>query len=150
MKLNIASGLLKRSLLVMALGLGAPLTAAAAEMMVYKSPSCGCCSAWVDHMKANGFEVKVENVQDLNAVKQRHGVTRELASCHTAVVDGYEIEGHVPAADVERLLTEKPAVVGLAVPGMPMGSPGMEGPRSEPYNVISFDKSGNSKIFSRH
>lgn len=141
---------LRRSVLMAALTMGLPLAAAASEVMVYKSPTCGCCSAWVDHLKANGFEVEVENVQNLNPIKQQHGVTRELASCHTATVDGYVIEGHVPASDIKRLLSERPAVAGLAVPGMPMGSPGMEGPRKQAYNVMSFDKSGRAEVFSRH
>ena len=123
---------------------------AAGDVMVYKDPYCGCCSAWIDHMKANGFEVEFENRNDMNDIKQSNGITRELASCHTAIVDGYVIEGHVPAADIKRLLEEKPAVAGLAVPGMPMGSPGMEGPTKQPYNVVSFGKDGKTAVYSRH
>lgn len=123
---------------------------AAGELMVYKDPYCGCCSAWIDHMKAAGFEVKFEDRSDVNRIKQSLGLPRELASCHTALIDGYVIEGHVPAADVKRLLEEKPAVVGIAVPGMPMGSPGMEGPTSQPYSVVSFTREGRTTVFSRH
>jgi len=129
---------------------GVLVTASAADVMVYKSPTCGCCSAWVDHLKANGFKVAVKDVDDLNAIKQSHGISRELASCHTATVDGYVIEGHVPASDIQRLLAERPKVAGLAVPGMPMGSPGMEGPTKERYDVVSFDKNGRKEVFSRH
>jgi len=124
--------------------------ASATELTVYKSPYCGCCAAWVDHMEANGFEVEVKDVENLEPIKRSHGLTRELASCHTAVVEGYVIEGHVPAADVRRLLAEKPAVKGLAVPGMPMGSPGMEGPTSQPYEVVSFDRDGNVRVVNRY
>lgn len=118
--------------------------------MIYKNPYCDCCDAWADHMRANGFEVKVQNTGELNAIKQAQGVTRELASCHTALIDGYVIEGHVPAADVQRLLEEGPAVAGLAVPGMPVGAPGMEGPTSQPYNVVSFTKDGKATVYSRY
>lgn len=128
-----------------------PMTAhAAGEVMVYKDPNCGCCTAWVDHMKINGFEVKVQNTRNVNSIKQANGLARELASCHTAIVDGYVIEGHVPADDVKRLLAEKPHVTGLAVPGMPMGSPGMEGPTSQSYNVVSFTADGKTVVYSRH
>jgi hypothetical protein len=136
--------------LVLVLGVGFPLVASASEISVYKSPACGCCTAWADHLKANGFDVKVQEVNDVNAIKQAHGVTRELASCHTALVDGYVVEGHVPAADIKRLLDTRPAVAGLAVPGMPMGSPGMEGPHKQRYDVISFDKAGHTEVFSSH
>jgi hypothetical protein len=133
------------------LSVGLPMAAAvAAEVTVYKTPSCGCCTAWADHLKAHGFEVKLKDFNDLTRIKQGHGITRELASCHTAVVDGYVIEGHVPATDIKRLLETRPAVAGLAVPGMPMGSPGMEGPVSDRYDVLSFDKSGKIEVFSRH
>ncbi|HEX5512846.1 MAG TPA: DUF411 domain-containing protein [Gammaproteobacteria bacterium] len=141
--------LLRHGTLLAAIAL--PMAAhAAGELMVYKDPYCGCCTAWIDHMKANGFEVKFENRNDMNDIKQSKGITRELASCHTAVIDGYVIEGHVPAADVKRLLAEKPAVAGLAVPGMPMGSPGMEGPTKQPYNVVSFTQDGKTAVYSRH
>ncbi len=112
---------------------------------VYKSPWCGCCGAWVDHMHAAGFDVRVNEIEDLAPIKEQYGVDPDLQSCHTAVIDGYVIEGHVPAQDVLRLLTERPAATGLSVPGMPVGSPGMEhGARRDPYEVILFSPSGRS------
>ena len=118
-------------------------------MTVYKSQWCGCCTQWVAHMRDNGFEVEVEEMNDLSPIKTRYGVTRELSSCHTAVVDGYVVEGHVPADLVKRLLRDRPDVVGLAVPGMPIGSPGMEGPNKEAYNVLTFDDDGESAVYAR-
>jgi hypothetical protein len=123
---------------------------ARAEVTVYKSATCGCCNAWIQHLERNGFTVKAHNVTQLDAYKQRHGVTPPLAACHTAVVDGYVVEGHVPAADIKRLLKERPPVKGIAVPGMPMGSPGMEGPTREPYSTLSFDDGGRIKVYARH
>jgi len=121
------------------------------EITVYKSPTCGCCTKWIDHLEQNGFKVKALNVKDVVPYKIQSGVTPELASCHTAFIDGYTIEGHVPANDIKRLLRERPKVDGLAVPGMPIGSPGMEqGNHKDKYNVISFDKKGNKKVFSSH
>ena len=122
----------------------------ATEITVYKSPTCGCCNQWIDHQEDNGFSVIKKDMRDVNAFKADYGVTPRLASCHTAVVDGYVVEGHVPAADIRRLLAERPAVRGLTVPGMPMGSPGMEGPRKDPYDVLTFDGQGNTTVFSRH
>lgn len=123
-------------------------------MTVYKSPSCGCCSQWVDHVKDAGFTVREVNTDNLNAVKTEMGVPARLASCHTAVVGGVLVEGHVPAADVKRLLRDKPTGVrGIAVPGMPIGSPGMEqGPpsRYERYQVLAFTASGEFSVFATH
>lgn len=119
------------------------------EVIVYKSPTCGCCSKWVDHMTASGFKVIAHDTSNMQAVKTTLGVPDAMASCHTAVVNGYVIEGHVPAADIQRLLREKPNVKGLAVPGMVMGSPGMEGSRSDTYNVIAFGE-GKTSVFARH
>jgi len=124
--------------------------AKAADITVYKSPTCGCCGKWVEHLEANGFSVEVKQRRDLRPIKQQLGVQAALQSCHTGVIDGYVIEGHVPAADIRRLLEQRPAVRGLAVPGMPMGSPGMEGPRPQPYEVVTFDAEGNTRTFSRH
>jgi hypothetical protein len=122
----------------------------APEVVVYKSPTCGCCSAWIDHLQDNGFKVVARDTTDLTTIKEQHGVTPELASCHTAVVDGYVLEGHVPAADVKTLLAQRPAITGLAVPGMPIGSPGMEqGDTKQPYDVVAFDKQGVS-VFSSY
>ena len=122
----------------------------ATSVTVYKSPTCGCCTKWVDHMRANGFEVTAQNVEDMGAVKQKHGVPAQAGSCHTSLVGGYVVEGHVPADVVKRLLTERPKVTGVAVPGMPAGSPGMEVPgRRDPYTIVSFDQSGQLKVYER-
>jgi hypothetical protein len=121
------------------------------DMIVYKSPTCGCCDGWVDHIRAAGFTVIERDTSDVGAVKDRLGVLPSLGSCHTAIVAGYVVEGHVPADDVIRLLEERPAIVGIAVPGMPAGSPGMESARPfVPYDVIAFDKNGRTNVFSRH
>jgi len=118
---------------------------------VYKSLSCGCCTLWVEHMQQSGFKVNVHNVRDVTPVRENFGVPDAMASCHTAVVGGYSIEGHVPAADVKRLLRERPKAAGIAVPGMVQGSPGMEqGRGKDPYNVILFNKGGRSTVFARH
>jgi hypothetical protein len=120
-------------------------------MTVYKSATCGCCAKWVEHMQANGFDVKAINVDDIDKVKRDHGVPADAASCHTAIVNGYVVEGHVPADAVLKVLKEKPAIAGIAVPGMPMGSPGMEVPggQKEPFNIVSFDKSGKTSLYQK-
>ena len=120
------------------------------NVIVYKSPTCGCCKSWVDHMKENGFKVEVHDQYNVNPIKEKLGVARNLQSCHTAKVGGYVIEGHVPASDIKRLLKEKPKVTGLAAPGMPMGSPGMEGPRKDPYDVLTFQRNGKTTVFASH
>jgi hypothetical protein len=121
------------------------------SVTVYKSPTCGCCKEWVDHLKQNGFPVKTTDMQDVQPMKNRLGVPGMLSSCHTAVVDGYVVEGHVPASDVKRLLQNQPNVAGLAVPGMPIGSPGMErGDRVDPYRVMSFTTSGRMNVFNMY
>lgn len=126
-------------------------SASPALMRVYKSPSCGCCGLWVDHVRAQGFQVEVHDQEDMQSIKHRHGVPAELRSCHTAVVDGYVIEGHVPASDIQRLLQERHQATGLAVPGMPIGSPGMEmGSRQDPYAVMQFSASSEPTVFSKH
>lgn len=118
---------------------------------VYKSPTCGCCKKWVSHLEENGFSVEAHDVKDVSQYKIKGGITPELASCHTAFIDGYVIEGHVPASDIQRLLKEKPDIQGLAVPGMPAGSPGMEmGSRKDPYNVIAVDKNKKLDVYSKH
>ena len=117
---------------------------------VYKSPTCGCCAKWAAHMRANGFQVTAIDRDDLDAIKQARGVPADLQSCHTAIVGGYTIEGHVPASDVMALLSTKPVAFGLAVPGMPVGSPGMEmGDRKDPYAVMIFGDKGRA-LFARH
>lgn len=121
------------------------------EVTVYRSPTCGCCGKWIDHMKQNNFNVKDNITDDMEAIKGRYGVPKEMASCHTAIVDGYVVEGHVPAADIVKLLKTKPKVAGLAVPGMVTGSPGMEmGGRADPYDVVSFDKEKHFQVFNHY
>jgi len=119
---------------------------------VYKDPSCGCCKKWVDHLRENGFAPEVHDRSDMDALKDSLGVPSKLRSCHTAVVGTYVIEGHVPAADVKRLIATKPAkTVGVAVPGMPAGSPGMEvGGRVDRYDVVAFAAGGATRVFARH
>lgn len=107
------------------------------QVEVYKSPWCGCCAAWVDHLERNGYTAIVHDVEDLSAIKQMAEVPQDLRSCHTAMIDGYVVEGHVPATAIDRLLTERPDIHGLSVPGMPQGSPGMEGPNPIPFTVYS-------------
>ena len=120
----------------------AALAAAEPLVRVHKDPSCGCCSGWVQHLQKAGFPIEVVDSKDLDAVKVRLGVPDDLAACHTAEVSGYVIEGHVPAVALKRLLAEKPDAAGLAVPGMPVGSPGMEGGVPEPYDVVLFGPAG--------
>lgn len=117
---------------------------------VYKSPTCGCCKKWVQHLRDSGFNVESRDVQNVNKIKIAAGVSPRLASCHTAFVGDYVIEGHVPAADILRLLKTRPDVAGLTVPGMPMGSPGMEGARKDKYEVLTFTGSGDTAVFSRY
>ena len=117
-------------------------------VLVYKTESCGCCNAWVDHLRAAGFTVDARDVVDLMSIKRDAGVPASHASCHTALVDGYVVEGHVPADQIERLLAERPEAAGLAVPGMPVGSPGMEGPGAGPYQVLAFDQRGASSVYA--
>lgn len=128
--------------------------AAASEALptvkVYKSPTCGCCNAWIDHLKAHGFTVEAENRRDMERIKTENGIPTELRSCHTGFVGGYFVEGHVPAADLKRLLKERPKLAGLSVPDMPIGSPGMEGPNPEPYAVLAVEKGGGTRIWALH
>ena len=132
-------------------------TAAASEtakpvVRVWKTASCGCCAGWVEHLKAAGYPVEVEDVQDINAIKRARGIPARAWSCHTAEVDGYLVEGHVPAATIDRVLAEHPEVAGVAVPGMPMGSPGMEMPgmEADPYQVMSFTTQGKLEVYEQH
>jgi hypothetical protein len=117
-------------------------------VQVFKDATCGCCSVWVEHLRRHGFTPTSENVTNLTALKDKHGVPQQTRSCHTALVGGYVVEGHVPAAEIQRLLKEKPKVAGLAVPGMPIGSPGMEGANARPYDVLTFDKTGKTAVYS--
>jgi len=123
--------------------------AAGTPMMVYKDPNCGCCHNWVEIMRTSGFDVSVKDTTDMPAIKTRYKLGRNLASCHTALVGGYVVEGHVPADVIRKLLAEKPKVLGLAVPGMPVGSPGMEGGTKQPYEVLTFDAVGRTSVFAR-
>lgn len=128
-----------------------PAQPGSSVITVYKSPTCQCCNKWAQHLKDNGFAVKEHNESDMDAIKSRFGVSRQLAACHTAVVEGYVVEGHVPAEDIKRLLSEKPAAKGLAVPGMPIGSPGMEmGDRRDAYVTLLVQADGRTTVFTRH
>jgi hypothetical protein len=126
---------------------------AGTPVSVYKDPSCGCCSKWAEHLVQNGFAPRTIESTDMEPIKDRHHVPQQARSCHTALVAGYVIEGHVPAADIRRLLKERPpGIVGLAVPGMPVGSPGMEvpGANAQPFDVVAFDKAGRTRVFASH
>jgi len=121
----------------------------AVDVQVYKQPGCGCCELWARHMRAAGFRFTVAEAADVEAMKRRNGIPINLRSCHTSVVGAYRVEGHVPADIVRRLLSEKPAVSGIGVPGMPIGSPGMEsGSRRDAYDVIAFDADGRQRVFA--
>ena len=119
------------------------------KITVYRSPTCSCCGLWIDHLVKHGFEINDIKTNDMQAVKSRYGVKNEWASCHTALVDGYVVEGHVPAADIRKMIQEKPEIIGISVPQMPHGTPGMEmSGRKDPFSVISFDRDGNGKSFT--
>lgn len=140
-----------------ALGLGAYFqfgpTASAnlPTVTVYKSPSCNCCKDWVSHLRENGFEINIDSRLNMQPVKRQLGVPNDLLACHTATVGGYVVEGHVPAQEMKRLLKTTPDVRGLSVPGMPVGSPGMErGNRVEPYSVLTFSASGDTTVFAKY
>ncbi len=122
----------------------------APPMEVFKSPQCGCCGKWVEHLRRNGFRVETHDVADVGAVRSRLGMSAEFAACHTARIEDYLVEGHVPAADIRRLLNDRPKALGLAVPGMPPGSPGMEGPPPVPYDTLLIGRDGTRAIFVRH
>lgn len=127
-----------------------PSELSASEMVVYKSPTCGCCGLWVDHAQEHGFAVETIDIaqyDDLVAKKREHGIDMDLGSCHTALVGGYVVEGHVPADVIQRLLQDRPDIHGLAVPGMPIGSPGMEGPNAQPYQVIAIGHDGSRSVY---
>ena len=126
-------------------------SAAAATIEVVKSPYCGCCTHWIDYLRREGFEVRVVETEDVSPAAARLGVPDDLRSCHTASIGGYAIEGHVPVADIRRLLAERPDALGIAVPGMPVGSPGMEqGNVRQPYATILFMRDGRRQLFARH
>lgn len=143
---------------VIVAGLGAvtiaqkPAAITAPKVTVYKTASCGCCKLWVQHLKASGFDVQAMDVSagDVRAVSKAAGLKDDDASCHTAKVGNYIVEGHVPASDIQRMLKEKPAIAGIAAPGMPQGSPGMDQGSREPYDVIAFTKDGKSTVYAKH
>ena len=146
-------------LLALAVPLGAAAVSASAHeraapvaVTVYKNAHCGCCKNWVEHLRKEGFKVIATDVDDLAAIKRKLGVPESLGSCHSAIVGPYVVEGHVPAADIRKLLAEKPKVAGIGVPGMPMGSPGMEMPGmpADKYDVIAFAKDGKQRVFASH
>ena len=127
-----------------------PSAVAGPTITVYKSPTCGCCALWVKHLEESGFDVSVRDTEALQAIKAEHGVGNHLASCHTALVDGYVVEGHVPAADIRSMLESRPDIVGLAVPGMIVGTPGMEiaGQPAQAYRVLAFDREGRTAVYA--
>ncbi len=142
--------LLLRGVIVSAL-LFLNLNGAANEITVYKTTTCGCCVLWVDHLKSSGFQVTVKSVPSTAEYQTKFGVPEKLQSCHTAVVEGYTIEGHVPVSEIQRLLKERPKAKGLAVPGMPMGAPGMEaGDRSDKYSVLLFQADGTTSVYREY
>ncbi len=120
------------------------------EIHVYKQASCGCCRPWIKYMESEGFRIQSTDLPEVNSLKREKGIPKEYTSCHTAVVDGYILEGHVSAEDVRRLLKERPAIVGLLVPGMPKGAPGMEGPDAIAYDVLALDKNGAVSVYATH
>ena len=124
--------------------------AAAATIEVIKTATCGCCSKWVEHLRKHGFTVRVKDVADVTPTARALGVPDELRSCHSARIGGYAVEGHVPAADIKRLLREKPKAAGIAVPGMPLGSPGMEGGGKQRYSTVIFQRDGKHRLFAHH
>ncbi len=146
---------MKRALTLTALFLfcfltGAALAQSALNITVTKSPYCGCCHQWIAYLKANGFAVTPKDVDDTAPVRASMGMPAKLGSCHTAVINGYVIEGHVPAEDIKRLLKEKPKALGLSVPGMPAGSPGMESPNPQAYDTLLVMKDGSTKVWAKH
>ena len=163
MKLNISSSRLRRYLklfavclvagiiILLAAATGAEAATDALKITVYRNPSCSCCGGWMDYLTTQGFQPRNVLTSDMNALKQQYGVPNDLASCHTAVINGYVIEGHIPANDIKRLLAEQPTVTGIAVPEMPIGTPGMEsGDVREPFTVFSFDQQGNTEAFNQY
>ncbi|WP_295009544.1 DUF411 domain-containing protein [uncultured Dechloromonas sp.] len=153
--MNAHEPMRRRLLLSLLAGFAVPALAASAgtRVDVWKDPNCGCCGDWVKHLEAEGFAVRVFNT-GADAARRRLGLPDAYASCHTALVDGYVLEGHVPAADVRRLLAERPAAIGLAVPGMPVGSPGMDGSvyggRRDPYEVLLVRRDGRASVFASY
>ena len=157
MKLEFAAHPTRRLMMLgaplMAFSVGRAEAAPLRNITIYKTPYCGCCKGWVTHMTRAGFKTSVVEVEDLTPVRKKHGIPPALSSCHTGLIGGYVVEGHVPPADVIRLLDLKPKALGILVPGMPMGSPGMEMPtgETEPYNtLLLLDRKGRTEIFRKH
>jgi hypothetical protein len=152
---RITVGVVAIAITAFGLGVAAqqkPAATAAQKITVYKTSSCGCCKLWVDHLKASGFDVQAMDVssEEVRAVSKAAGLKDDGASCHTAKVGNYVVEGHVPADDIKRMLKEKPAIAGIAAPGMPQGSPGMEQGSKEPYDVLAFTKDGKTTVYAKH
>ena len=137
-------------LLIAALGSTHVWAQSSAAVEVFKSPYCGCCGKWVEHLRQNGFQVNTHDVEDVTAARKRLGMPDRLGSCHTAKIGGYVVEGHVPAADIQRLLRDKPKALGLAVPSMPPGSPGMESAKPMPYQTLLVRTDGTTQVFTQH
>jgi len=142
---------MKKSILISLLIASSAFAMNNKEMTVYKSPYCGCCTKWIDIMKSKGFNIETITTNKVNEIKQKVGITSKTASCHTALVDGYVVEGHVNYSAIKKMLTNKPDIVGITVPGMPIGSPGMEqGKHKDSYNVLSIDKDGSLKVYEKY
>jgi len=137
-------------LLASALASGSALAESLPKVDIYKSPSCECCGKWIDHMKKNGFKVEIHEVSDISGNRKKLGMPDKFGSCHTSKIGAYVVEGHVPAADIARLLKEKPKALGLAVPSMPPGSPGMDIPNSPPYETLLVQADGSTRVFAKH
>ena len=148
----LMTGLFILSVVVVAFQPSSPVYAdnALPEITVYKTPTCGCCGKWVAHLENNGFKVNAINKNDLSSLKQQLGIAPSLQACHTAKIGNYFVEGHVPASDIKKMLASKPDIQGITVPGMPMGSPGMEGSRKDNYNVLAINKNNSVTIFNSH
>ena len=142
---------MKKIFLLLALLASSIFAVEGKEMVVYKSPYCGCCTKWIDLMKKEGFNVKTVMLNNVNEIKSKVGLTSKTSSCHTAIVDGYFVEGHVDYSAVKKMLNEKPDILGITVPGMPIGSPGMEqGDVKEAYNILYVNKNGTTGIYEKH
>lgn len=142
--------LLGSLILGLTLASGTALAQATTQVEVFKSPYCGCCDKWAEHLRQHGFKVIAHNVDDVTAARKALGMPERYGSCHTAKVGQYLIEGHVPAADIRRLLAEAPKAIGLAAPGMPQGSPGMESPTPQAYDTLLVGTDGSARVFARH
>lgn len=148
--MKLLKSLLAVALLITNINVNAQNTDAhtSVPVVVYRSPTCGCCEKWIAYLKDNNFVIEDRVTDDIQAIKNKYGVSQEMASCHTAIIEGYVVEGHVPADAIKKLLKTKPNIVGISVPGMPVGTPGMEmGGRKDPYHVMSFDSKNHIEIF---